>query len=314
MKLKKLFKTKLKFLTYNVQDLFLFLDQYQGQSLDHINEKQWSAYSSSLKRNKSLEKILGIQKVIVDTDPDVILFIEVGGKESLENFNQYFLKNKYSVYIQPTNSKRGIDIGYLLKPKFKAKISSHRKVKLENHTRFSRDIPELRIYHKNKLKMIILGVHFKSKLDLEKTDFEGRVQRENEIKGLKSIFLSLRKSVHHIPIVLAGDFNGIIQKEGREPEFNPLMDNTSLEDILELTNTTLENRFTYLYFGARPEPTANQIDYILIEEKYKDHLINEYCFVYRYKNTFGDIIKVDRLKEKLDLPSDHFPIMMGIYI
>ncbi len=307
-----MFKKKLKFLSYNVQDLFVFLDNYNGEDLQSIDEHDWASFNISLTRNKLLEKILGIQKVIQETDPDVILLLEVGGKESLENFNRYFLESKYKVFILPTNSNRGIEIGYLLKNKYEATIKSHRNHKLPRNAKFSRDVPELRVSFRNQLKIIFLGVHLKSKLDKEKKDFEGRSKRSFEISGLKEIFLKLRKDFSKVPIILAGDFNGVIHKEGREPEFQQLFEDTQLEDILELSNIPIEERYTHLFFTASPKPIANQIDYILIEKKYENRLDKKQCYVYRYKNSYGDALKIESFQEKRDLPSDHFPLSMGL--
>jgi hypothetical protein len=218
------------------------------------------------------------------------------------------------VFIRPSNSKRGIDIGYLVKKKFEAKISSHRKWKLPNNEKLSRDIPELRLYQSGKLLAVLLGVHFKSKLDLERKDFEGREQRSNEVMALTQLFKQLRKSIHRVPIVLAGDFNGIIQKQGREPEFSPLFENTQLEDIFELIQYPENERYTHLFFSSGLGPIANQIDAVLIEKRYADQLIVDQCKVYRYKNDYGDQVQIETFKEKTELPSDHFPILMTLHL
>jgi endonuclease/exonuclease/phosphatase family metal-dependent hydrolase len=304
----------LKFLSFNVQDLFLFLDKYQGENLATIDEKTWSSFSISLKKNKSLEKIIGIQKVIQETNPDIILLTEIGGLESLENFNKYFLTSSYQSYLLPTNSNRGIDLGYLVKKKFHAKLISHKNFVLSLNEKFSRDVAELRVYFRNQLKVIFLGVHLKSKLDKDKKDFEGRKKRALEIEGLKKIYLALRKKYHLTPLIVAGDFNGILEKDSREPEFEKFMKETHLIDILDLSGVPQSERYTYLYFFLGEKPWPQQIDYILMEKKFEDLLDKKNCFVYRFKNSFGDELEVKTIKEKWDLPSDHFPVVMTLKI
>ena len=118
----------------------------------------------------------------------------------------------------------------------------------------------------------------------------------------------------HIFIVLAGDFNGIVEAEGREPEFDQLINDTDLQDVLELSKIPIAQRYTHLYFTARPKPIANQIDYVLIERKFEKSLLKKQCFVYRYKNSYGDTLQIESFKEKRDLPSDHFPVVMTIKV
>ena len=98
----------------NAENLFLLLDQRPIKSFDQIIESEWQQYSTSVYPNKSLNKLLKLKDYILEIDPDVILLCEVGGEESLRNFNQIFLNDDYRVALIEGNSDRSIDIGYLI--------------------------------------------------------------------------------------------------------------------------------------------------------------------------------------------------------
>ena len=115
---------ELKILLWNLQDFFVFLDKYNDQPpIEELTEAKWQLLTASFKPNKDLAKVQGIQKLIHSTQADILLFTEVGGKESLINFNKYFLKNEYTVFHFNSNSDRGIDVGVL------AKVSKNLQIK-----------------------------------------------------------------------------------------------------------------------------------------------------------------------------------------
>jgi hypothetical protein len=157
--------------------------------------------------NKPLEKTLSIAETIKHYSPDVLMLSEVGGKESLVNFNKHFLNEEYEVLLLEGNSDRGIDLGYLVKKNLglKPEVESHKKrpiwflyprelkeykkITRKNSLKFSRDVLELKLKKDDETWMIFLLVHLKSKLDMDKKDFEGRARRQAELKELVN-FLS----------------------------------------------------------------------------------------------------------------------------
>ena len=116
------------------------MDKYNNEDLNTISNKAWEELSLAvINKNKNIEKIFDAAKVIKEIDADVYSLQEVGGVSSLENFNKYFLNDEYKVCFRESNSKRGIDIGFLVNKKFSTKVIGNNKMKLENGSSFSRN-------------------------------------------------------------------------------------------------------------------------------------------------------------------------------
>ena len=131
----------MKILLWNLQDFFVFLDKHpDDQDPTLLSEAHWQMASSSFKENKSLQHVKAMSDLIKQTEPDLCLFTEVGGKESLENLNKYFLNNKYKVIHYTTNSDRGIDLGILA-----SKDLNFLGDKIYRDSVFSRGVLELRL-------------------------------------------------------------------------------------------------------------------------------------------------------------------------
>src|SRR4051812_38264525 len=106
---------KISLCTFNVENLFVFLENYSGEDLNLVSEKSWQSFTYGMTPNKPLAKILSLAKAILDINADIYLLCEVGGRTSLENFNRHFLQNRYLVFHEESNSPRGIDLAYLVK-------------------------------------------------------------------------------------------------------------------------------------------------------------------------------------------------------
>ena len=99
----------------NAENLFLFMDRYKGQDLERMIEEEWQKCSTAPTPNKSLRKTWGLAETIREITPDIVMLNEVGGEESLKNFNHYFLAGQYRPMTIEGNSDRGIDLAYLVK-------------------------------------------------------------------------------------------------------------------------------------------------------------------------------------------------------
>src|SRR5690606_32967811 len=127
-----------------------------------VTEAEWKRFSTSTTANKPLKKVWDVAAAIKDIDADIYMLNEVGGQESLENFNRHFLDDRYTVMLKEGNSHRGIDVGYLvrrgLENEFKFVHLTHKDRPLqflyphETQTAgggkshyFSRDVSELRL-------------------------------------------------------------------------------------------------------------------------------------------------------------------------
>jgi hypothetical protein len=309
---------KLKVMVLNAQDLFLFMDKHDhgNISVTELNEIKWQLMSSSLFSNKSKEKCQILGNTILEAQADIVMVTEVGGPESLANFAKYILRDEYMSLGLPSNSDRGIDLGYLVKKSlpFELKIKTHIDYILPAPAfRFSRDVLRLDLLEKNIPKMIFLLVHIKSKLDLRKSDFEGRTRRVLEVKGLVDIYLKLQEEFPYIPILIGGDMNGHAGEKDTEEEFQLIYKQTDLKDISFLAGIPDEDRFSYIYFNRGGNRFVQQIDYLFISEKFKMMIQPEDCYFPRYKNLLGSPLPIPkRMEQKNILPSDHYPFLASL--
>lgn len=302
---------QLKVMVLNAQDLFLFMDKHDETSLEHLTETKWQLMSSSLFMNKSKEKCFSLAQTILDSEADIVMMTEVGGHESLQNFARFLLKDKYTSLSLPSNSDRGIDLGYLVKKDFPFELAIHSHIDFalpEPARRFSRDVLRLDLIRNEKIEMILLLVHIKSKLDLRRADFEGRTRRVLEVKGLVQIYQKLL--VHDVPILVGGDFNGHAGEKDTEEEFKVIYQETDLKDVAYLAHIPEEERFSYIYFTRGGNRFVQQIDYLFISEKFSHLLIPQECYFPRYKNPEGLPLPLPvKMEQKSSLPSDHYPFL-----
>jgi endonuclease/exonuclease/phosphatase family metal-dependent hydrolase len=304
----------LKTMVLNAQDLFLFMDKHDQTSLEDLTETKWQLMSSSLFFNKSKDKCLALAQTIRDSDADIVMMTEVGGHESLANFARFVLNDEYVSLSLPSNSDRGIDLGYLIKKTLPYELALHTHVDFALPApakRFSRDVLRLDLIRNEKIEMIFLLVHIKSKLDLKRADFEGRTRRVHEVKGLLQIYKKLL--VHQVPILVGGDFNGHAGEKDTEEEFKAIYQDTDLKDIAFLANIPEEERFSYIYFTRGGNRFVQQIDYLFISEKFAHLIEPSECYFPRYKNPSGTPMPIPtRMEQKNTLPSDHYPFLASL--
>lgn len=304
-----------KVMVLNAQDLFLFMDKHNHEVKPVLDlpEVKWQLMSSSLLMNKPKEKCQLLAKAILDDSPEVVMMTEIGGTESLKNFSEHLLYDKYEAFSLPSNSDRGIDLGYLVKK------SLPFEVRLKTHTRhslpmpaffFSRDVLRMDLLQDGKPYAIFLLVHIKSKLDLAKNDFEGRSRRVHEVNGLVDIYLKLEKEFPNTPIFIGGDMNGIASEVETEEEFKAIYQKTDLKDVASIAEIPEEERFSYVYFPRGGNRFKQQIDYLFVSQKFSHFVVKEECYFPRYKNLDGFPLPIPKSYEmKSALPSDHYPFV-----
>jgi hypothetical protein len=332
---------RLKVAEFNVENLFLLLDHYQGQDLARISEEQWQALTISTTGNKPIQQVRNLAQVFKDIDADIFMLCEVGGRESLENFNKHFLGGRYRVHIIEGNSDRGIDLGYLVRDSlpFKYDLISHkhrsidflypheRLTKATGYTdrpsgkitshRFSRDVLELRMFRAGETRpaLICLQVHLKSQLDRDRIDPLGRDRRKAELEKLIKIQKEISDEFQgEVPIILGGDFNGIAAKANTDAEFKALYQETTMLDALEVAAVAETDRYTFMqiYPGGR-RVIHRQIDYLFLSSNLHPHVDAKGTFVYRYKDEWGFVAPPPKsLDEKRLLPSDHYPVVVTL--
>lgn len=318
----------LKILLWNVENLFLLSDQKLNADHLKLDEVQWQKLSTSIFPNKALNKVKEIAGIIKTENPDLVLLCEVGGIESLQNFNRLFLEDQYSAALVEGNSDRNIDIGFLIRKDlgFQFDLISNK-----NHIidyvlpqdrgtstpalhKFSRDAAELHLFLKDRDRpfLVLLLTHLKSQLDRERKDPLGFERRQSELKALVEIYLRLKQKFSYpVPVAVCGDFNGVAGRPQTDIEFAHLYNSTDLIDVCEIANVDAKSRMTYFQVGRSVE--GKQIDYCFLSKELQTFVHHESVRVYRYKDEMGfPLDPPSTLDAKLALPSDHYPLVFEV--
>jgi endonuclease/exonuclease/phosphatase family metal-dependent hydrolase len=325
----------LKFCLLNAENLFLLFDQPVPKNFEKLEENQWQKLSTSVYENKPLFKLQHLARTIKDINADIVMLCEVGGLESLKNFNTLFLNNEYSPILIEGNSDRNIDVGYLIRknqsfyfdllthknrdlnflyPHEVASKNTNYPVKTVSH-KLSRDCAELRLFTRelDKPFLIVLLTHLKSPLDPERIDPNGTERRTAELKTCLEIYAELKNQFPDCPILFAGDFNGQASSVKTDPEFLPLHQTTTLKDIFEIANVNSDNRYTFYQVRSGFRSDGRQIDYCFIDDKFKHLLNTNSVSVFEFRDEFGSPLrKPETLEQKMALPSDHYPIVFTL--
>jgi hypothetical protein len=329
----------LKIMLLNAENLFLLSDQKLDEKHLNLDEAQWQRLSTSVYDNKPLRKCVELAKIISEENPDILMLAEVGGPESLANFNTLFLKDRYSPALIEGNSNRNIDVGYLVRKNMgfyfdlvsnkgrsinylyphersaQQTLSEELKSTPTSH-RFSRDVSELHLFTKDREHpfMVFLLVHLKSRLDPEGIDPNGFERRQAELKTLVEIYNETEKRLgSKIPLVVGGDFNGNATRRQTDQEFQFLYDFTKLSDVCELAGLAVEHSATYFQVGRNARTDGRQIDFAFLSPQAAGFLVKESVKVYRYKDHLGQRLGPPAtLDAKLLLPSDHYPLIFEL--
>lgn len=329
----------LKIMLLNAENLFLLSDQPLGPEHLKLDQAQWSRLSTSVYENKPLEKAKSLARILKAENPDLVLLCEVGGLESLQNFNRLFLGDQYSPALIEGNSDRNIDVGFLIRKNigFYFDIISNKnrpinylypherqstdtgyplKKAIAGSHRFSRDVAELHCFQNNREKpfLIVLLTHLKSRLDPDGIDPNGFERRKAELQTLIEIYKELEtKFQSKVPILVAGDFNGNATPVQTDPEFQDLYQSTGLKDVCDLANLSAEDRATYYQVGRSSKSEGKQLDYCFLSPLLAAHLTPLSTHVYRYQDRLGQALNPpSTLEAKMALPSDHYPLVFSL--
>jgi endonuclease/exonuclease/phosphatase family metal-dependent hydrolase len=267
---------QLKIATFNAENFYLLLDRdYSPAEFAALDDDQVQAMNASIYNpNKNLENIATIARTIRAHDFDFVAMVEVGGLETLRNFNRYYLDQRYDCFLHEENSRRGIFVGALVK-----KGRFHRVRARNVGGSFSRNLLELRL-HLGPVELRFYVLHLKSHFGLE----NGIEIRRQEVEQLCRILPSRH-------CVVMGDFNGILIPGQHQFEFEPFLA-LPFRDVLEAMGVPPEERITHYFFA--PEPHFNQLDYIFCSN---DMQILDAAIL-------TEFVPATR-EERLWLPSDH---------
>lgn len=309
----------LKVCSFNVENLFILMDMYTGEDLSTMSETEWKnlTYTQLKNKQKPLDKVLGLAKVIKEINSDILMMCEIGGEESLTNFNKHFLNSEYIVCFVDGNSTRGIDLGFLVKKDLgcSLEVVSNKKTSLnvklysrEKPIRFSRNVAELRIRFNREIdpSFIFLLAHLKSQISSD-WDIKGKITREAEVNGLVSIYENRKEKFPEAAIIIAGDFNA----ELTAPEFESLR-STELKDIHEIKQSSTEDKASLVYFDVNEVAYFYQYDYIFVSPNVIKQVDWDRSYTYRYQSYGVSNGLPKTLKDRYLQPSDHFPVVLTI--
>ncbi len=290
-------------------------------------------------------KVQKIAEVLQSLSSDFLFLTEVGGAEDLRHFNESYLDDEYEVFFKKGNSNRGIELGLLAKKEtlkernWEVKIVSHaqcpisflyphevkeNKLAIKNgflpaHKghKMSRDLLQVEVYAKDKRDtpvFILLGVHFKSKLDKEGIDWNGQRRRQAESRYTSEVYEKLNLRYHgKVPIFLTGDFNGEAHGQKREPEFRDLYA-LNLEDFSEELDLPEDHRYTFIGMDKQKKPVGLQLDYFFMPQSFGKFLNRDESGFYRYISDTGEVYPIPQNPgAKFALPSDHYPIVISFH-
>ena len=245
---------------------------------------------------------------ILQSNPDIVVMLEVESKKALSQFNEKYLNETYEPLLIEGNDTRGIDIGILVKSElpFKIEVRTHRDLWTQNDNLFSRDLPVLLFREKNNnVKFILLGTHYKSMRGSD-SDPNGSKKRTIQAAYTKKVIEELQAEFSKdIPIFLTGDFNNHVPTA---PEFESLR-SMPMTDVLDLFPTS--KRYTHFFFERDGSRNFHQLDaFLFVPNK---NITIKSAEILPNKNENGEVLpEPSSFDERENLPSDHLPTQIDI--
>ncbi len=235
---------RLSIASFNAENFYLLTDrQYRRAELDGLDEAAYRAMNVSIYNpNKPRSKIAEMARMIREWDFDLVGLCEVGGLETLENFNRLYLDGRYECRLYEENSSRGIYVGALVK---KGRFPGFRASNVPGD--FSRNILRLDL-GKEAGGLRVYVLHLKS----QRGDDRGIDRRLQEVGRLACL-------VRTHKCIVMGDFNGVLIRGQHQFEFEAFLE-LPLYDVLAAVGVPPGQRRTYHYFGDGAR--ASQLDYI----------------------------------------------------
>jgi len=273
----------IKLATFNAENFYMLLDKdYSQEEFAGLSHDAYMAMNSSIfNPNKALSKIAAIANTILNEDFDFVGLCEVGGMETLYNFNRHYLGERYDCYLHEENSRRGIFVGALVK---KGRFTAVTARNMQGA--FSRNLLKVTLAADG-VELHFFVVHLKSHYGRD-MGIEQRIEEIRQLSGLVS-----RRNC-----VVLGDFNGILIRGEHQFEFDRFLE-LPFRDVLEAMRVPPSSRFTHFYF--RDGPRFNQLDYIFCSD---DITVVD-------GGMLADLIPVS-FDERSRLPSDHLFLTASI--
>lgn len=296
----------MKIATFNGENLYFLLDKnYSKDEIESMSPEALSKMSHSFfNKNKDIHKIKKICETINNENFDIIGLCEIGGKESLSNINKIYLNNQYDIFLEETNSVRGIYVGALFKKGLfdRVKVINH-----GNKHSFSRNLMQFTCFKDQQCVLTIFTLHLKS----QNGNDNGIDQRYNEVKKITKLISKVKHQDK--PIIVMGDFNGIAIKGHSQFEFDSFL-SLPFKDVLDILNIPVDQRHTHYHFNDN-KPNFHQLDYIFIQESFANIIDQDNSGVIPYKDPDG--LKIEPISfddRRKNFPSDHVFLKMSLKI
>lgn len=223
----------------------------------------WDGFVDLQRERFSDEQIKFTGKVIRTVDADIQCLVEVESADTLKRFNTDILASRFPDRIViDGNDPRGIDIALGAKksiPILSAKTNIFARDKIG--TIFSRDCLEVELGISKTRKIHVLVNHFKAK-DRQKEKSDAKRKRQaTEVSRILQTRYDLRKDW----VIVAGDLND----EPDSKPLAPLMKTPDLQNVFDIVDRPLDDRWTY-YYGA--DRQYNTIDYLFVSKALSKHV------------------------------------------
>lgn len=312
-------KLPLRFMSYNVFNLYLHKGKFAWTEggLEKINQDH-------LPNQKPEHQTQGVANAILQMNPDFLMLQEVEGEDSLRRFNREYLGDEYRVFMPPTNDIRKIGIAFLIRKNLEVEVEVENVLNVEWTTPkgvvekvFSRNFPIFKLFTKgsDKPRMVVAGAHFKSQRD-RSGDPDSYFKRQAEMKAAVTALKRIQEEFPGVPMTVMGDFNSSRGDNEVMPVFEELsvFDAHLSEDHFVDKGGLGHMTHTYHMKYKNEEQAAIEsvMDRALLTESLRSDLINSVVYRYRHLGSSEYKSLPSSLAERLENPSDHFPIYFDI--
>ena len=307
---------QLKVGTYNVLNLFNSVGKHEPDPANPGKLKQVTPAAP-----KDDAALRGEGKAILESDLDLVVLQEVEDIQALNDFNNRHLDGRYRTFLIEGNDERGIDVAFLVKKDlpFDVEYRTHKDDAWVDpilggppRPLFSRDLPQMIVRAEGSAKplFIVFGTHFKSKRD-RPGDPESRIVAKAQAERAAQVIEEARKEFGaDVPLMLAGDFNGDVNKDDT---FDALWKQAKLLNSLDLRQppVPLSERVTHTYHPREGPAHLAQMDAVAVSGSLKA-LVQD-AAIYRYRGDDGKTKAIPRTyEERSKNPSDHFPLFITL--
>jgi endonuclease/exonuclease/phosphatase family metal-dependent hydrolase len=191
----------------------------------------WTGWFELRKEDIAWEAIYNTGRVVYETQPDILVVVEVENRPTLERFNVQVLEAEFGMryphyMVIDGNDDRGIDVGIMSRYPIRNMLSHVDDVdSVTGYHLFSRDCPEFEIDLGGGSTLIVLANHFKSKRNGD----DGASTARRARQAARALTYANSALARSSMVVLAGDFNDTPDSD----PIRPLCSSTLFSDVMK---------------------------------------------------------------------------------